>query len=78
MITIYFFAGMKEAAGTPQMTWEIEETTVKNIREKVKETYPQLHQAEFAMTAVNEEFAGNDETVRTGDTVAFIPPVSGG
>lgn len=78
MITIYFFAGMKEAAGTPHMTWEVEETTVKKIREKVKETYPQLHQAESAMTAVNEEFAGDNETVRTGDAVAFIPPVSGG
>ncbi|TVP86424.1 MAG: molybdopterin converting factor subunit 1 [Alkalicoccus sp.] len=78
MITIYFFAGMKEAAGTPQMAWEIEDTTVKDIRKKVKETYPQLHQAESAMVAVNEEFAGEGDIVQTGDTVAFIPPVSGG
>jgi sulfur-carrier protein len=78
MITIYFFAGMKEAAGTSQMTWDIEETTVKNIREKVKETYPHLHQASSAMAAVNEEFAGDGEIVQAGDTVAFIPPVSGG
>jgi sulfur-carrier protein len=30
------------------------------------------------MTAVNEEFAANDEVIHDGDEIAFIPPVSGG
>lgn len=78
MITIYFFAAMQEAAGTPQMTWETDEATVKEVRKKVKETYPQLVQAETVMAAVNEEFAADDDKVQAGDSVAFIPPVSGG
>ena len=30
------------------------------------------------MTAVNEEFAQDDEVIQAGDEIAFIPPVSGG
>jgi sulfur-carrier protein len=30
------------------------------------------------MTAINEEFSANDEMIKEGDTIAFIPPVSGG
>lgn len=30
------------------------------------------------LSAVNEEFAEDDTEVRSGDVVAFIPPVSGG
>jgi len=30
------------------------------------------------LTAINEEFAIDEDIVKDGDTVAFIPPVSGG
>jgi molybdopterin synthase sulfur carrier subunit len=30
------------------------------------------------MVAVNEEYAEPDDVIKSGDTVALIPPVSGG
>jgi molybdopterin synthase sulfur carrier subunit len=30
------------------------------------------------MTAINESFANEGDLIKDGDTVAFIPPVSGG
>jgi len=30
------------------------------------------------MIAVNEEYASSDQVLKEGDTVAIIPPVSGG
>jgi sulfur-carrier protein len=37
-----------------------------------------LPKMDTVMTAVNEEFAQDDEIIQEGDEVAFIPPVSGG
>lgn len=30
------------------------------------------------MVAINEEYANENDIIQTGDTVAMIPPVSGG
>ena len=30
------------------------------------------------MVAINEEYAMDQDVIQSGDTVAFIPPVSGG
>ena len=30
------------------------------------------------MVSINEEFAPNNEIIQEGETIAFIPPVSGG
>jgi molybdopterin synthase sulfur carrier subunit len=30
------------------------------------------------MVSINEEFATNDDIIHDGETIAFIPPVSGG
>ncbi|WP_147803602.1 molybdopterin converting factor subunit 1 [Alkalicoccus halolimnae] len=78
MIKVLFFAGMQEAAGTSEMTWDRETVTVEEVRKHVQEVYPQLVQAGVVPVAVNEEFAGEEDPVQAGDTVAFIPPVSGG
>lgn len=77
MITILFFAQLQEEAGKDQL--EIQETsiTIQDLREKLQKEY-QLHGLNNAMAAINEEYALNDDTVQGGDTVAFIPPVSGG
>ncbi|MFC4735323.1 molybdopterin converting factor subunit 1 [Bacillus daqingensis] len=78
MITILLFAGMKEAAGTDKLTMDREQVSVAEVRQFVKETYPAIPGTERAMAAVNEEFVPDQELIRDGDTIAFIPPVSGG
>lgn len=78
MIKILFFAGMKEQAGTSEYTLEASEATIAELRDKVKEAFPQMSGTEKVMVAVNEEFTIDEDVVHAGDTVAFIPPVSGG
>ncbi|MDN5603599.1 MAG: MoaD/ThiS family protein, partial [Staphylococcus equorum] len=39
--------------------------------------YPSISDKKFQI-AVNEEFVKNDDIVQPNDTVALIPPVSGG
>ncbi|WP_427126313.1 molybdopterin converting factor subunit 1 [Priestia megaterium] len=77
MINILFFAAIREEAGVEQVTVDMQDITVKELKEYVQKTY-KLSSLKQTMTAVNEEFVTDEETIRTGDTVAFIPPVSGG
>ncbi|MBM2657181.1 molybdopterin converting factor subunit 1 [Staphylococcus pseudoxylosus] len=41
------------------------------------ERYPQIKDKQFQI-AINEEFVQQDDIVHPNDTVALIPPVSGG
>lgn len=78
MIKVLFFAAMKEQAGTSEYTLETSEANVGDLREKVKEAFPQVTGTDRVMVAVNEEFTTDQDVVYAGDIVAFIPPVSGG
>lgn len=77
MIKILLFANLQESVGKDQLELEIEQTTVEELKIELQKTFhlPELDQV---MTAVNEEYAKNDDFVKSGDIVAFIPPVSGG
>ncbi|MFQ6390326.1 molybdopterin converting factor subunit 1 [Priestia aryabhattai] len=77
MINVLFFAAIREEAGVEQVTVDKQDITVKELKEYVQKTY-KLSSLNQTMTAVNEEFVTDEETIRAGDTVAFIPPVSGG
>ena len=54
-----------------------ENTTVDDFTKYLFERYPQIKDKQFQI-AVNEEFVKSDDIVHQDDTVALIPPVSGG
>lgn len=78
MIKVLLFAELEEKAGKREIQFDEETLTIKEIREKLLKDYPQLTNISSAMPAVNEEYVEETEVVKSGDTVAFIPPVSGG
>lgn len=77
MITILLFAQLQEDIGQNRLELELEQTTVTDLKVRLQEKF-NLTQLTSVMTAINEEYALNDDMVKAGDTVAFIPPVSGG
>jgi molybdopterin synthase sulfur carrier subunit len=77
MVNVLFFAELQEAAGREKVSLQADGLTVKELKEKILSEYA-LNQLDQAMIAVNEEYASADAVLKTGDTVAFIPPVSGG
>lgn len=78
MITILLFANLREEVGLDRFVIsEKEEMTVQQLKEWLKASYG-LQSLDKVMVAVNEEFVTNEEMIKTGDIVAFIPPVSGG
>ncbi|MDM5210092.1 molybdopterin converting factor subunit 1 [Peribacillus sp. RS7] len=77
MINVLLFAQLKDALGKETLSIEGNGMSVAQLKGKMRVEF-QLEGLESVMTAVNEEFADDDTVLSDGDTVAFIPPVSGG
>lgn len=77
MNKVLFFAHLRDQVGAEEVQMEAAGKTVAALKAEVTETY-KLAKMDTVMTAINEEFAQDDEIINEGDTIAFIPPVSGG
>lgn len=77
LISVLLFAGLAEKAGKQQIIIQKDQTTVDEIKLELQEVYG-VDAAQNVMVAVNERYTRGNTEVRSGDTVAFIPPVSGG
>ncbi|WP_163579337.1 molybdopterin converting factor subunit 1 [Gracilibacillus saliphilus] len=77
MVEVLLFAQLQEEVGKDKVLLDIKEITVKEIKHQLRSQFD-LSQIEASMVAVNEAYALEDDIIRSGDTVAIIPPVSGG
>lgn len=77
MIKVLFFAQLQETIGQASIDVSVNRLNVHQLKEKLEADYPNLRLT-GVMTAVNEEYANDEDVLEAGDTVAFIPPVSGG
>ncbi|MCC2929673.1 MULTISPECIES: molybdopterin converting factor subunit 1 [Bacillus] len=77
MIKILLFAGLAEKAGTSTLEIDMEQATTDDVKAVLKEQYG-LESIDTAMIAVNESYVKENTSISSGDTVAVIPPVSGG
>lgn len=78
MIKVLFFAHLKDATGEESVAIKASGKTVTQLKEIIIEKYPDVQTLDTVMTAINEEFSKDTDVLSDGDTVAFIPPVSGG
>ncbi|VEU35139.1 unnamed protein product [Pseudo-nitzschia multistriata] len=86
-IQVLFFASAREAAGglsTTTLELTTDEANTQSLRQKLASLYPKLAnmvQDEDNLTlALNEEYVTKGQVLplRERDTVALIPPISGG
>lgn len=79
-VTALLFARLREQAGTDRLEVELPAgASIGDLYLEVRRRHPALEpRREIVRPALNQEFAGWDDTVADGDEVAFIPPVSGG
>ncbi|ANC79325.1 molybdopterin converting factor subunit 1 [Fictibacillus phosphorivorans] len=79
MIHILLFANLAQQAETEKVSIEVNSTlSVEEVRTLLQQKVGKLTGIENALVAVNEEYVELTDQVKDGDTVAFIPPVSGG
>lgn len=71
------FAHLSEQLGTHELDLELGSITVAEFRLEMKRLFPELL-LDHVMIAVNEQFADDEYQIAPNDTVALLPPVSGG
>lgn len=74
---VLLFAHLQEEIGQSQIELDWERQTVRAFKHMFQQRYS-LEKLDQVMVAVNERYALEEDWIQPGDTVAFIPPVSGG
>ena len=78
-IEALFFGMSRDLVGQSPITFELDAgLTVKMFREILVKNYPRLSEIDSFAIAVNESYAEDTLFLTDKDTVAIIPPVSGG
>ncbi len=78
-IEALFFGMSRDLAGQSPIIFELDEgVTVKTFREILVKNYPLFSELDSFAIAVNESYAEEELLLSDKDTVAIIPPVSGG
>lgn len=77
MIDVLFFAELQDAVGSEKISVDAAGLTIAELKKNHLDSY-NIATLDNAMVAVNEEYSQEDTILKEGDTVAFIPPVSGG
>tara|TARA_B100000686_G_C16799292_1_gene984761 strand:+ start:4667 stop:4915 length:249 start_codon:yes stop_codon:yes gene_type:complete len=81
MITVRYFANLREIAGKsvdyferPELSWEDFANLIEQSQPKIAE----LIRGKRIMVSVNHDVAGPHTIIQSGDEVALLPPFSGG
>lgn len=77
MITVHYFAGVRELTGMEKENFSFSGKTVGQLKQQLIQKYPSIQESAMQF-AVNEEYALPEDPLAAGDVVALIPPVSGG
>jgi molybdopterin converting factor subunit 1 len=79
-VTIRLFAALAEITGTRELSLDMPEgASAADVFERLVEAYPRLRAYDSrVLFAVNASYADAATRVGAGESVAIIPPVSGG
>lgn len=78
-ITVLLFASLAEKAQQGQQQLSLDEAiSLPELYAKLKQDYGFALEPAKVRVAINDEFASWEDTIKEGDTIAFIPPVAGG
>ncbi|OBT13084.1 molybdopterin synthase sulfur carrier subunit [Vibrio sp. UCD-FRSSP16_10] len=81
MIKVVFFAQVRELVGQDELTIDSDLTSVNAIRQQLIERgdkWALALESGKLLAAVNHTMCPLETEVKTGDEVAFFPPVTGG
>lgn len=79
-VVVRLFAGIREAVGRAEMLVELPDgATPEDVWRRLAADHPALAGRRPSLSAaVNRRYSAFDATLRDGDEVVFVPPVSGG
>ena len=77
-ITVRYFAGFREHAGTPEESVNVDVGTAADVFAQLQHRHGSSEPLGHCKVAINDEMAGWDSALSDGDEVLFFPPVAGG
>ena len=77
-LTIRYFAGFREHAGTGEESVELDVDTAADLFEQLKHRHGSVEPVGHCKVAINDEMADWDASLSDGDVVSLFPPVAGG
>jgi molybdopterin converting factor subunit 1 len=79
-VRVLFFAHQRDLFGAPEKTFDVPEAaTVADLAETLARADGRLEGLlNYTRVAVNEDWATAETQLNSGDSVAFLPPMSGG
>ena len=80
VVTVLLFAHLAETSGAERLSIDLPAgSTVADALDRLAGTHPSIAAIRpILAVAVNERYAATDQILCDGDTLALIPPVSGG
>ena len=82
MVTVKYFANLKQMAGKDEDQFDIKEgTTLAQLSDMIEQSVPQLGdmvREKKVMISLNYDVVPLDTVVKDGDEIALLPPFSGG
>ena len=77
-ITLLLFAGLAQQAGESEISWPYQPLTLDELYAELCAHFKLPRRESRLRAAVNHHFKEWSDTYNQGDTIAFIPAVSGG
>jgi len=79
-VTVRLFARLRDIAGAAELGRDVPQgSTIGDVWRQLAGEFPELSRYDRSISsAVNADYARMDHSVRDGDEIAFLPPVSGG
>ena len=77
-VTVRYFAGFRESAGTGEEVLNIDVDTASDVFSALQHRHGSSEPLGPCKVAINDEMADWDSIVNDGDTVLLFPPVAGG
>ena len=82
MVTVKYFANLKQMAGKDEDQFDIKKgTTLAQLSDLIEQSVPQLGdmvREKKVMISLNYDVVSLDTVVKDGDEIALLPPFSGG
>ena len=82
LVTVRFFGSLREAVGRDAVDLNIEDACIRGVRKRLatllRADQLQALSGQGVRVCVNQTIIRGNVALRTGDEVAFLPPVTGG
>jgi molybdopterin synthase sulfur carrier subunit len=77
-IKILYFAQLADLAGKTEETRELSNSSPAALYYEVKAAYHFPHEFTQLQVAINHELSAHQTELKDGDSIAFLPPMTGG